>query len=420
MKAKKTARSYQRKANHITPVEYSVLQQAVDHFNKQLFDGSLPDVFMTYQRKAHSHGSYAPDRYSGRADEIRRGGLSLNPDNFIGQTDEQIAQTLVSLMAECWQDAFGTMRSARGYHNKEWAAKMKAIGLQPSSTGGVGGKETGQRMSSYIIPDGAFANAFTKLAATGWKLNLQSAHRPGPKGAGPNTNKSKFSCEADCGQNAWGKPSLDTVCVPCLIAKLEAAGIDAAILDGVRMRDTKAVQTNDVTSYETITPVADVQSYDTNPAITEPTKPKRGRPKGSKNKKPKQKTAGQELKEALSRLETHKQKQQQQNGDADSGLETSKWKINRLRLQLWRLLEHRGGALKFLSEQETAWLRSVDREHPKLGDYYEIEQIDRWVTERQRTKRAEQKVKSYEQTQQQTSGADNDRSIVPTNHNPTN
>jgi hypothetical protein len=430
MKANKTARSYERKADHITPVQYSVLQQAVDHFNKQLFDGSLPDVFITYQRKAHSNGSYAPDRYSGRADEIRRGGLSLNPDNFIGQTDEQIAQTLVSLMAECWQNAFGTMRSARGYHNKEWAAKMKAIGLQPSSTGGVGGKETGQRMSSYIIPDGPFANAFTKLAATGWKLNLQSAHRPGPQGAGPNTNKSKFSCEADCGQNAWGKPSLDTVCVPCLIAKLEAAGIDVAILDGVRMRDIKAIAaaatTNDAPSYETITPVADIASYDTNIATAEPANPKRGRPKGSKNKKPKQKTAGQELKEALSRLETHKRKQQQQNGD-DSEVElTSKWKISRLRNQLWRLLEHRGGALKFLSEQETAWLRSVDREHPKLGDYYEIEQINRWVTARRRKKRAEQKEsKSYEQTQpldqikiEQTSGADNVKSIVPTNPNP--
>jgi hypothetical protein len=34
----------------------------------------------------------------------------------------------------------------------------------------------------YIIPDGPFTKAFAKLAATGWKLNLQSAHRPGPKG----------------------------------------------------------------------------------------------------------------------------------------------------------------------------------------------------------------------------------------------
>ena len=41
---------------------------------------------------------------------------------------------------------------------------------------------TGQRMSDYIIPGGPFTQAFAKLAAIGWCLNLQSAHRPGPKG----------------------------------------------------------------------------------------------------------------------------------------------------------------------------------------------------------------------------------------------
>ena len=46
MKAKKTAHSYERKADpdHITPVEYSGLQDAFDHFNRELFDGALPDV----------------------------------------------------------------------------------------------------------------------------------------------------------------------------------------------------------------------------------------------------------------------------------------------------------------------------------------------------------------------------------------
>ena len=49
-----------------------------------------------------------------------------------------------------------------GYHpqlsaalyDRQWAAKMREIGLQPSSTGEEGGKETGQSMSHYIIPDG--------------------------------------------------------------------------------------------------------------------------------------------------------------------------------------------------------------------------------------------------------------------------
>jgi hypothetical protein len=160
----------------------------------------------------------------------------------------------------------------------------------------------------------------------------------------------------------------------------------------------------DVQSYETITPVADVASYDTNIAMAEPAKPKRGRPKGSKNKKPKQKTAGQELTEALSRLETHQRKKQQHNDDADIGLETSKSKINSLRLRLWRLLENdysardpEWGALNFLTEEEKASLQNIDREHPKLGDHDEAMQIERRVTERCKKKREQQKDRgSYE------------------------
>ncbi len=114
-------------------------------------------------------------------------------------------------MTHVWQYAHGKP-SKHAYHNREWAAKMKAIGLQPSNTGAVGGKETGQQMTHYIIPGGAFATAFAKLAATGWRLNLQSAHQPGPDGG--RTSKTKFTC-VSCGQNAWGKPDLGIVCKFC-------------------------------------------------------------------------------------------------------------------------------------------------------------------------------------------------------------
>jgi hypothetical protein len=56
---------------------------------------------------------------------------------------------------------------------------MKSIGLQPSSTGMVGGKETGQRMLDYVLPDAPFSSAFAELAAGGWRLNLQSTPRSG-------------------------------------------------------------------------------------------------------------------------------------------------------------------------------------------------------------------------------------------------
>jgi SprT-like family len=259
-RARKTAqrRSYQRVADQpiaITPIEYSGLQEAYDHCNAELFGGSLGDVFITYQRKAHSAGYFSPDRFSGRIGEFGKHELALNPDGFIGQTDEQILQTLVHEMAHVWQHTFGKP-SARGYHNKEWAAKMKEIGLQPSSTGMVDGKETGQRMRDYVIPSGLFAKAYAKLAATGWKLNLQSAHRPSPKGT--NNSKTKFSCAA-CGQNAWGKPDLAVICMPCGI-QMRAADISAAIA------------------------ATDIPYQIIKPPVLEPPKRKRGRPKGSKNK----------------------------------------------------------------------------------------------------------------------------------------
>ena len=82
--------SYQR-AEAITPIEYSGLQGAFDHFNAALFEGSLPDVFITYQRKAHSAGYRSPDRFSGRTSQFAKHELVLNPDGFIGQSDKDLS-----------------------------------------------------------------------------------------------------------------------------------------------------------------------------------------------------------------------------------------------------------------------------------------------------------------------------------------
>jgi predicted SprT family Zn-dependent metalloprotease len=195
----------------ITRVEYSGLQAAYDHFNAELFDGALGDLMITYQRRAHSEGYFAAERFSGRDAVLgKQHELALNPDAFSGQTDEEIISTLVHEMAHAWQFAFGKRPANRGYHNREWAGKMKAIGLHPSDTGQVGGKETGTHMSHYIVAGGPFAIAFAKLAATGWHLNLES--RQLAAGTRPNS-KVKFSCS--CGQNAWGKHDLAIGCLRC-------------------------------------------------------------------------------------------------------------------------------------------------------------------------------------------------------------
>src|SRR5262249_11771514 len=95
-------RPYERK-EAITPIEYGRLQQAYDHFNATLFDGTLPDVFITYQRRANSAGYFAPDRFSSRTEKSAQHELALNPDGFIGRSDLQIVQTLVHEMTHAWQ-----------------------------------------------------------------------------------------------------------------------------------------------------------------------------------------------------------------------------------------------------------------------------------------------------------------------------
>jgi hypothetical protein len=200
----------------ITMTEYGGLQAAFDFMNIALLCGLLPDAFIVYSRKPHSRGHFSDDRYSARDGKFKRPEISLNPDAFIDRTDEQIVSTLVHEMVHLQQARFGKP-SKRGYHNREWAEMMKTIGLMPSNSGAIGGKETGQQMSHFIIPNGPFAQAFAKLAATGWRLNLQSTVVAG--GTKAPSSKLKFTCQ-DCAANAWAKPTSELVCKTCLLNTL--------------------------------------------------------------------------------------------------------------------------------------------------------------------------------------------------------
>ena len=111
-----------------------------------------------------------------------------------------------------WQQAHGKA-PRRSYHDRQWAGKMREIGLQPSSTGEEGGKETGQSMSHYIIPDGRYVKAYAKLAAQGFTLHWQSVPVT-EQGRGKKSSKTKFTCP-HCGQNAWAKPGAHLICGEC-------------------------------------------------------------------------------------------------------------------------------------------------------------------------------------------------------------
>ena len=187
---------------------YADFQYAFNFFNKELFKNQLESCLISIRAKANSAGYFAPERFVGEQEKYIHE-IAINP-NILNKDNGYIFSTLVHEMVHLWQKEYGKPGKNQ-YHNKEFANKMMAVGLMPSSTGRPEGKTTGQHMSDYPIPNGIFLKTLDKLIAHRtfnffWE-NLN------PKKPGVNS-KVKFTCMR-CGQNAWGKVTLQIKCLFC-------------------------------------------------------------------------------------------------------------------------------------------------------------------------------------------------------------
>lgn len=242
---------------------YQELQDAYDFFNEHLFNNELPDLIITLNRGRNTLGYFSPDRFTG---ESNLSELSMNPDYFGARSLADTLSTLCHEACHVWQRHVFTGKQCRmGYHDKVWAEKMESIGLMPSNTGRAGGKKTGQQMTHYIMPNGAFQKAVFELIRNGYSISwydvygselaidskLDSAILSGwlaevdenddeliekltltvgksnPPEFDPDdldapiidlptkggSTRVKYSC--DCGLNAWAKPSANLLCGDC-------------------------------------------------------------------------------------------------------------------------------------------------------------------------------------------------------------
>ncbi len=145
---------------------YGAIQFAYDFFNKKLFNSALPQGVITFHRQRKVMGYASFQRWKSpngkRVDEI-----AINPEYFDDYPLIEIFQTICHEMTHLWQAHFGNP-GRRGYHNKQWAEKMKEIGLMPSSTGAPGGNETGEYMMDYVLLDGPFMKSCQELINDGF------------------------------------------------------------------------------------------------------------------------------------------------------------------------------------------------------------------------------------------------------------
>lgn len=201
-----------------TPKTYNSLQHAYDFFNKALFAGELPPCLVTLQRQAKAYGYFAGERFGSLDGREKHDEIAMNPAHFAERSTEEILSTLAHEMAHLWQHHFGKPSRA-GYHNKEWASKMLAIGLVPSDTGAEGGKQVGQKISHYILPCGLFEKAYLDLEKAGFDpfyLDLWGDEAQRKTRKAKAASKTKFTCP-ECQMNAWAKASAKLICGECQV-----------------------------------------------------------------------------------------------------------------------------------------------------------------------------------------------------------
>lgn len=193
------------------------LQTAFDFFNRKLFEGRLPPAIILLHRKKNANGYFWAERFGKRHDgEITAlHEIALNPSTMGSRTERDVLGTLVHEMCHHEQQEFGKPGKG-GYHNAEWGAMMKRVGLQPKAIDNPE-KETGTKVTHTIVEGGVFDLACAELLAAG--LTLPYAERaftePQAKRAKAKTkSKTKYTCPC-CEANAWAKPGANLVCGEC-------------------------------------------------------------------------------------------------------------------------------------------------------------------------------------------------------------
>jgi len=195
---------------------FGALQNAYNDFRKHLFNNRLSKVVLTLNRDSHSWGYY---QHRGWVKEGSINRPEINNPFGLYRESKIVMSTLVHEMVHHQQYQFGKPGRGR-YRNKQFAQLMIAVGLVCSSTGRPEGKQTGDRMSHYLDDAGAFAKVFAAMPKEyllPFKPYYHDSQRALPNrtasGAADNS-KTKFTC-TNCGNAAWGKPSLNIICGDC-------------------------------------------------------------------------------------------------------------------------------------------------------------------------------------------------------------
>lgn len=149
---------------------YKPWLQAYEHLSLELFDGLLPEVVISFERRTRCISELKMKKWSTTNNTLFNQ-ITLNPEYFKRFPVIELLLPMALDMATIWQHQFG-QPSVSGFTNLEKAEKLKTIGIISSSTSLPGGSFVGHHNCAYIIYDGLFFRAVKSLLLKGFKIEL--------------------------------------------------------------------------------------------------------------------------------------------------------------------------------------------------------------------------------------------------------
>lgn len=181
-------------------------------YNNRFFDSELPCVIITLERKAKVKGFFIKNSYFDK-DNNKLSEICINPEYLDQSNIESVLSTLVHEMCHLYT-CVKNCNYENGYHGRVWAEKMKSIGLIPTDSGKIGGKETGYNITQVILREGEF-HRFTEDKLKLFK-DCFYARIIDTENLVHNSVKCGKRYKYSCGcSNVWGKKDLSLMCVKC-------------------------------------------------------------------------------------------------------------------------------------------------------------------------------------------------------------
>ena len=127
----------------------------------------IEDIVFTLQRKNKVVGYLVHNSFE-NTEGVFKHEISLNPEYFTVKPKIEILRVFCQELLKLYRIYYGDPETLKmDYYDADWGAYMLTVGLMPSHNGKPDGKDTGKKMSSYVLPDGPFLQLCNELAEEG-------------------------------------------------------------------------------------------------------------------------------------------------------------------------------------------------------------------------------------------------------------